>query len=441
MESTAHSIAFARNESGSHALHRIFTRLTQEFDGLGKTPSSARFRKVYADWLPEFESLRLEHKARGAIAERGAQLFVDALQLGGESLAEAYARDASPAAELRCIEGNASAALPLSYGEHSAMAIAERLFAEGNCSAEVVDAVRWVSENAASLSLKGKRFVLLGAGAELAPTKHLLAAGADVLWVDVKAPQLERLGPFSGRLFFCETGLDLLSEPKRVRAAVEAFAGDGAHVGCFAYAPGGAREWRLCASMNALVDALDAERVASVSLLLSPASPAAIAGVEAQPPTSIVKLLPKFGGGSVGGVSRNIVPAQGLSYQSAQYLGKRLAAERWRVRLPSSCRVSANMAGISRTSSIAHPLFEAAFAGAHHLGVTIFDASFTSGLCTWLMLRDLFGPEKPPETLLSQQVHGGVLGLQLPLERAISVAALLGLGKHPRLIGRLLTRR
>ena len=41
------------------------------------------------------------------------------------------------------------------------------------------------------LSLKGRKVVVIGAAAEMASTRHFLAMGAEVLWLDQAAPPKE----------------------------------------------------------------------------------------------------------------------------------------------------------------------------------------------------------------------------------------------------------
>jgi hypothetical protein len=148
------------------------------------------------------------------------------------------------------------------------------------------------------------------------------------------------------------------------------------------------------------------------------------------------------------------VSIQGLSYQAAQYISKLLAAETFAVYgtdLDGTTRrpltVSANVAGITRTRSLAHPLFQAAFIGAPHFGVRIFDPAETRGLSGLLILHDLLNPNAPgaagvqpvdvrkkASALLSQQVHGGIYSLPYVLEHAIRIAALIGMGRKPSLL-------
>ncbi len=432
-------VAFAKGDSGSRALHRIAEELTSTFPELTPAPSSRLFRKLYHDWLPEFEASRLMSPRRGAIAVRAAQLFIAALRAEGVPLSEAYSAEL-PAAELRSVRGSTAPALRLPFASGVDLrAATDEMWTRGQCSRAVVDAVEWAYAEGPQLDLSNEHFVLMGAGAQLAPTELLLRGGANVLWIDVRDPSRKLQAESAGALHFAPGGLDLLQSPATLRATIEAFAPGPVHLGLFAYAGGGAREWRLCGTMNALVDALAPSQIKSVSLLLSPASPCTAAPFQAQAPTRTLEALPKGRGGTTGAVARNVVPVQGVSYQAAQYLGKRLTVEAWAQREPAPFRISANMAGITRTRSTEHPVFEAAFSGAHRLGVRIFEPEFTSHLCAWLMLHDLFGPDEPQ--LFEKQVHGGVLGLPVSLKRAITTAATLGLATRPRLIGKLLARR
>ena len=131
----------------------------------------------------------------------------------------------------------------------------------GSASAPVAEAVSSLVATAGTdgIDLGGRRIAMLGAAAELAPTRLWLEGGADVLWVDVAEPPADLLGAdeLSGSLHWIPGGVDLLTDPHRVRATIEQFA-DGSRIdlGLYAYAPGRAREWRLTATMNAIVDAL-----------------------------------------------------------------------------------------------------------------------------------------------------------------------------------------
>jgi hypothetical protein len=356
--------------------------------------------------------------------------------------------------------------------------LAERFRAKHQMTDAALDAVRWIvghiEQQGGALSLAGQRFALLGAGAELAPTPALLAAGADVLWVDVAEPTAlhERGTELAGRLWRAEGASDVLQQPREIAAAISAFAAEGpVHVGMFAYAGGASREWRLGAAMNAIVRSLDRTVPASVSLFVSPTTAAtmqpedvsaASERLAARPAwQSLLRVagaLPTPGYLEADGhcVSRSIVSIQGLSYQAAQYISKISAAETYAVygldlsgesRQPLT--VSANVAGITNTRSLAHPLFQAAFIGAARFGVQIFGSSTTRALGGLMILHDLLNPEAPGaagvhaqdprqkvERMLAQQVHGGIYGLPYVLEPAIRASAVIGMARRPAVLFR-----
>jgi hypothetical protein len=316
------------------------------------------------------------------------------------------------------------------------------------------------------LDLRGQRFVLLGAGAELAPTRLLLRAGASVLWVDLADPARALAGEdeLAGMLFRSPQANNLLEQPREVASAIEQFAADGpVHIGMFAYAGGASQEWRLAAAMNAIVASLDPALVRSVALLVSPTTPSVLtsetreatgarlaAAPRLQRSLAALGVLQQPGSYARGDqhVALATVALQGLSYQAAQYISKIAAAESYAVfgtrlhdDLERPVTVSANVAGITRTRSLSHPLFEAAFAGAHHFGVRIFDAATTRALSGLLMLHDVLQP--PAQGVLpahrvaalhTRQIHGGIYGLPYVLENVIRSAAVLGLARHPTLL-------
>jgi len=335
--------------------------------------------------------------------------------------------------------------------------------------------VRRLEANDSRLDLRGERFALLGAGAELAPTELLLAAGADVLWLDRAAPP-ERLlaGDFPGRLFIVPgTGsTDLLAAPAVARAAIIDFAGaDGVHLGLYAYAPGKGRELRLAAAMDAIARSLPANVARSVSLLVSPTTPGEVQpedreAAHTRRATAQVwkKTLERTGllsgrahdtlGATT--IARSIVSLQGAAYQAAQYLAKMMAAEAMLADgiggAPVS--ISANVAGITATRSLLHPLFQAAFLGAPRFGIEIYEPATTRVLSGLLALHDVLHHEAPGAAarahepilgrvmkLAAQTIHGGCRALSWELEPTIRVGALLGLGKQPKLLAGLIPRK
>ena len=92
-------------------------------------------------------------------------------------------------------------------------------------------------------------------------------------------------------------------------------------------------------------------------------------------------------------------------------------------------------------------MFQAAFIGAPHFGVRIFDPNETRSLSGLLILHDILNPSAPGAAavqpadvrrkasgLLSQQIHGGIYSLPYVLEHAIRIAALIGMGRKPSLL-------
>ena len=145
-------------------------------------------------------------------------------------------------------------------------------------------------------------------------------------------------------------------------------------------------------------------------------------------------------------ISRAIVPLQGPTYQAAQYLAKMMVAESWAVdRAP--VRISANVAGITHTRSLEHPLFLAGFLGAPAFGIRVFEPDQTRVLTTLMLLHDLLNPEAPAvcaeaptdraRAVVAQSIHGGVRSSPFVLDATIRVAALLGLGPRLSLLLRL----
>lgn len=286
-----------------------------------------------------------------------------------------------------------------------------------------------------ALRLDGERFALLGAGAEIAPTRALLAAGAAVLWADVVPPPAEvhRLG---GELYHARGRSDLLLHPDRVAATMAHFAATGpVHVGLFAYGPGQGREWRLGAAMNAAVRALPREAVRSLGLLISPTSPSVLSEDDAsiseqrwlrrrswqRALLATRTLRQRRVRPDLPAVSDTIVPLQGVSYQAAQWLEKTIATEAIALDNPD-LPISANVAPVTETTSMQHPVFLAAFRGAPKFEVESFQPEVTRTLSTLLYIEDILGPHPAP----SRHLHGGMFAVPFTLESAIRIAAVIG---------------
>ncbi len=337
----------------------------------------------------------------------------------------------------------------------------DRLFAAHHLSRAAALGLRWlvdfVEANGGRLDLTGQRFALLGASAELSPAPLLLAAGATVRWLDVKPPPPETRGAFIAT----RDGDDLLARPHEAIAALRAFAEEGpVHVGLFAYAPGKSRELLLAGVMDALVRTLGPGVVKSVATYISPTSPgemqaedlAAAEHLRASPTwwqraAALSGALQ--GPGSYGGVARTVISLQGAAYQAAQYVTKRIAAEVLAADGlgGQSVTLSTNVAGITNTRSLSHPLFQIAFQGAPSFGVRIFEPALTRAVSGYLMLHDLLNPQAPAaagqqsEAPLArakaahvEQIHGAAYDLPWQFESAVKTAAVVGLTKRPQVL-------
>jgi hypothetical protein len=472
------SVVLPEGRSASALLHEILLAVAraqpERFAEAALPEDPVRFRDAYADVMPRFEAARVAAPERARLAlelARGAEACLcweD--EAGRRSLDEALAEATEPL-PLRTHDFPGSPGwtpAPVYRGERwSGAGIADlgaTLTERDVVTPAAAEALAWLAKHALDdgrLDLSGRRIAMLGANAEMAPTRHWLEAGAEVLWIDVAPPPADwfESDALAGRLHWCPAGSDLLTQPREILATLVAFAEGGPiDLGLYAYAPGRAREIRLTGIMNAIVEALPAASLASVTLLVSPSTPAAldardleaIALRKARGPVweSALAAFGLLGRGEGfarcgdGAAIRSVVSIQGASYQAAQYLGKIAVAETWAThgqrsaRAPAPLRVSANTAAITRTRSLDHPVFAAAFGGAAAFGVEAFTPRQSRCVNGLLAVADWLAPELPVPG--GVRVHGGIHTLPFPLEPALRVAAGIGFARSPRLLRGLL---
>ncbi|MBL8922747.1 MAG: hypothetical protein JNJ54_28115 [Myxococcaceae bacterium] len=468
---TPAGVQLGSGETGSSFLHRVLLDAMARFPELAAAQVPAdpkRFKDGFGDVVTRFEAARVASVRRVEVARHLVQATNAALLLDGVPLLAALEEPAAPPlAEVRT--GGTRRWVPevpldgrVYRGREVLEAIAQLKDAH-HLTHAAHQALTWVVERSADgLDLSGHRFAVIGAGAELSPVPVLLAAGATVRWLDVKAP-----GGLEGSLVTTRGGDDVLNHPRAVLAALKEFAEDGpVHVGLFAYAPGAGRELRLAAGMDAVVHSAGPGVVKTVSLYVSPTSPGELqpedldtASLRAAAPAwwqrGFAAARALKGPGSYGQphaqVARGAISLQGAAYQAAQYLTKLVSSEVLAVDglAGRPVTVSANVAGITETRSLSHPLFQAAFRGAPAFGVRIFRPETTRALSALLMLHDLLNPDAPGSSarafeseahraraLRSQQIHGGAYSLPWQFESAVRTAAVMGLGKRPDLLFR-----
>lgn len=473
--------------TGSAFLHKILTETVRAFphelSAARLSPEPARFKARFGDELARFEAVRCASPRRSEIARHVVQRTQAGLvyRPRGEQSAQPFGEylkgDGAPFQLSRLGDGSAPGLVPQvpfdgrSYGAAELGELASLLLQRGLMTQAAGDALSWIGDYALAhngrIQLGGQRFALLGAAAELAPTRFLLEAGAKLLWLDLQSPSAEAVP--GGELSYVPGGSNLLLDPLRCKQTLLEFAeGEPLHLGLYAYAAGESQEWRLASTMNGIARSLPEGSLESISLWISPTTPSQVRDgcVElserrrARPPLW-QNALKRSGMLSRGHerhqevrTARAVVSIQGVSYQAAQYVAKLLAAEVYALEGSSfegetrPLTVSANVAGITRTRSLAHPLFEAAFEGAPAFNIEIFRPETTRALSTLLMLHDLLNPHAiankrslesgiTPELRAARlgevQVHGGVYTNPHALEPSIRVAAVLGMTKRPTL--------
>ncbi len=472
-------VSLAQNQSALTVLHALLVDAVGAFPGAlssAALPSTLdTFRKRYPEALPRFEAARLASPERYRISRHIVAALEQYIVWSDGSIDRPLGVSLQEkAVPLALIEHRFTGrpgwqpSLVFKGARWDAAHLGEfgMMLAQANVvTPQVAHAFAWVGQHLLEddfIRMPGRRIAMLGAGAEMAPTRSWLEAGADVLWLDTQPPPKSwwLSADMSGRLFWPADNADLLERPHEILATLIAFA-DGVPVdlGLYAYAPGQARELRLIASMNALVNAMPPELVASATLLVSPTTPTALsardrAAVRIRADTrplweALCAGLGLLGGGSVAvedvAATRTVVGTQGASYQAAQYLGKILMAECWAShgQLGSSqatpLRVSANTAAITRTRSLTHPVFAAALVGAGVFGVDTLSPEQSRCMNGLLTLHDWMHPEMPVPG--RTRVHGGIHTLPYPLESTLRVAAAIGFARSPSLLKGLVSNR
>lgn len=451
-------VRLADDESALTILHEALLGAQRAFEdsfaAVGIPADVSGFRKQYTQLLPEFETARLAGKDRLAAAAHIVKSLEERIVFGDRPLAAVLGDRIEPLPLMSHEFASKAGWQPnvtyrgKRYDDISALGA--ELANRGSMTRAAARSLEIIANRIGEgvLDLSERRIAVLGAGAEMAPTRLWLEAGADVLWIDTRHPPEEwwEASAMSGRLHWCPDGADLLAQPAAVLATISEFAaGSPIDVCLYAYAPGRAREVRLTAAMNAIVKALPVELVASVTMLVSPTTPTALSEEDVAAMDDRRKHRPGWetlldvagllgrGGGRVErgefASTRTVVGIQGASYQAAQYIGKVLTAECWS---RNGLRVSANTAAITRTRSLAHPVFSAAFGGAAAFGVETLTPRQSRRINGLLAVSDWLEPECPQPGWV--RVHGGIHTLPYPLESALRVAAGIGFVRSPKLL-------
>ena len=286
----------ADQRPASAVLHSVLAHAVRTFpDAMAEVelPAGAEaFRREYPECLPGFEAARAGSRrrteiARAAVAELQRHLIWQGPE-GMRPLGEALTLPAEPLSlDVHEFTGEPGWEPGLTYrGERwpgsRLPALADDLVSRGMATGDAGSGLTWVASECLEggrLYLPRRKIAVLGAGAEMAPTRFWLEAGAEVLWLDVVPPPAawRDVPGMAGRLHWPAAGVDLLARPQEVLATLMAFAdGEPVDLGLFAYAPGQARELLLTGVMNEIVNALPRPLLRTVTLLVSPTTPTAL---------------------------------------------------------------------------------------------------------------------------------------------------------------------
>jgi len=321
------------------------------------------------------------------------------------------------------------------------------------------DAIGLVAQHPEWLSLPGRTMAVIGAGSEIGPFGALCAWGADLLAIDVpdgavwsRVQEIARGGAGRVRMPVApdgDAGVDVVAD---LAAAHEWLARSLAEsegkpvLGMYAYADGGAHVL-LSGAFDALATPIaEAEPATAVAYLATPTDAYVVPGATAERARAAYdarrarKLaqapLKLLSGGRLYRpayaepvpIADALIEQQGPNYAIAKRL------QRWRgiCAAADGRPVSFNVAPATWTRSVTkNRVLAAAYAGAWHFGIEIFEPATTRVLMAALLVHDLNTEprdEHATEQLFSDgAAHGGLWTAAYELRSGLGLAALAGL--------------
>ncbi len=348
-------------------------------------------------------------------------------------------------------------------------------------------ALHRVLDNPEWLDLHDVDIALLGAGAEMAPTRSLLRWGARVHAIDLPRPAVwERLiaitrstagslripipttdgqAPFvvgglihpdDDRVIADVAGADLLTAMPEIGTWLQEI--DQPFIlGSYAYADG-ALHARLSMAVDAIiVDLLRERDDVTLAFLATPTDvfmvpeecvvesrrrwdSRGLAGLVQAPLRLVGQFEPNYPetyeteSGRIVGMNDSLIPQQGPNY----ILAKRI--QRWRalVARAEGVPVSLNLAPATRTQSvIKNRALAAAYAGAGRFGVEVFEPATSTALMAALLVHDLRNPassanpatplDNPMDLYVEGANHGGLWRAAYSPRSVLGFAAVLGM--------------
>ena len=457
------------------------------------------WRRDYVEAYRDLLTVAASDRVAGADMSRaGAEsLIAHSGYSGAEgvtSITEAFADQTDPGYETLTVRGTAMRERDLSVPYRGRRLFGDDLRRQlsiwvdaGIAEPSFASAVELVMDNPDWLDLSDVDVAVLGAGAEMGPTRSLLRWGARVHAVDLPRqavwerliataratagtlhlpiergtlPDAMRDGAVIGEdddaAAAALAGADLLGRAPQVRTWL-ARLGRPMVVGNYTYADG-VTHVRLSLATDAIMtDIAESFPGSTLAYLATPTDVFMVpmeaveesrrrwaqrgAGRIMQAPLRLARqFAPNYPdvvtmtGGRQVGVNDSLVPQQGPNYA----LAKRF--QRWRATTlrEAGHRVSLNIAPATRTASVVkNRALAAAYAGAGRFGVEVFEPATSTTLMAALLVHDLRNPDAPadprvhldhPLDLFIQGAnHGGLWRVAYAPRSVLGIAAVLGM--------------
>ena len=352
----------------------------------------------------------------------------------------------------------------------------DRWTADGTAEPSAVEALRLLAANPEWLDLRGRTFVVLGAGAEMGPLSTLLAWGAHVVAVDLPGGAawrslIDEARRSPGRLTLpvrnllgadptdaeiaVAAGADVITETPELAQWLLELEGP-LTVGDYVYASGD-KHVRVSTAVDAIVATLlERRRDVGLAYLATPTDVYAVpSGVvtasmdEYANSSRVVAMARGLGGHRVFrpnyesmltmaterrfGLFDGLITQQGANYA----LAKRI--QRWRAMRSreNGTWVSINVAPPTRTASVVNnQLLKAAYGGSRRFGLQVFKPAASRRVMAALLVHDLCHPqsvahasaplENEMDLFANGAVHGGMWRAPYEPRSVLGFAAITG---------------
>ncbi len=352
----------------------------------------------------------------------------------------------------------------------------DRWVDDGVAEPSAVEALRLLDEQPDWLDLRGRTFVVLGAGAEMGPCHSLLAWGAHVVAVDVPGsvrwqslidaarrspgrltiPLRHDVGPNAADTVLAPAaGADVVTEAPEIAQWLLELEGPLV-VGDYVYAPGEVHV-RVSAAVDAIIETLLSRRgdiglaylATPTDTYAVPSEAASAAMLEYEGTSPLVAMARGLAGRRVFrpnypsmltmpterrfGLFDGLIIQQGANYA----LAKRV--QRWRAirSREAGTWVSINVAPPTRTRSVVNnTVLESAYLGSGRFGLNVFTPQASRHVMAALLVHDLFNErsvahagvvlENEMDLFATEALHGGLWRAPYEPRSVLGFAAVTG---------------